>query len=106
MKLALTSSGYTAYGADTATTTQIPATTTATTLLTANSGRLHGSVFNDSTSPMYVLWWTTGTVSPTFYTVKIPAQGFYELPRINTWLGTLTGVWALAAGNAYVTEAS
>lgn len=98
---------------DTGAPTVVAAATSATTLAAGNDARVYLSVFNDSTAILYLLW-GSGTPSATNFTIKIPAQGFYELPTGPTtsgnlttvWVGAIRGVWAAVNGNAYVTEAT
>ena len=92
--------------AGTGTNTNVAGTTTnSTTILAANTARLGASIFNASTAVLYLS--RGATCTPTNYSVQVPAGGFYELPHQNgVYVGVITGVWATAAGTAYVTEDS
>lgn len=71
------------------------------TLLAANAARKGATIFNDSTVALYVKFGTTA--SPTDFTAKMDAQGYYEVPFGYT--GRIDGIWASdAAGAARVTE--
>lgn len=71
------------------------------TILATNSARLGGSVYNDSTSILYLLC-ASGTSSTSLYTVQIAAGGYFEIPA--NYTGVLKGIWSSANGNARVTE--
>jgi hypothetical protein len=84
----------------TATVTRVPAAITATTLQAANSDRKGITVYNDSTSVMYLK--LGAGASPTDYTVKLQKDSTYEAPF--AWIGIVTGIWVAANGAAMVTE--
>lgn len=87
--------------AATATVTSVADTASSTTLLAANASRLGASVYNDSTVALYLKCGTTASTSD--FTVKIPADGYWEAPAGYT--GRIDGVWASdASGSARVTE--
>lgn len=71
-------------------------------VLALNANRLGATVFNDSTSILYLLLVTGGTASATVYTVQIAANSYYEVPF--NYTGALVGIWSSANGNARVTE--
>lgn len=106
-KLKIDASGY-LYSrkgaAATGTNTSVAGTVSAsTTILAANVARLGATVFNDSTSILYLSLGATCTT--TNFTVKLAAGAYYELPNDSTgWVGIITGTWATATGNARVTE--
>lgn len=102
-RMTVSASGYGALVSDTAVPTIVPASVTSVTILAANDSRLHGMVFNDSTAVLYLLW-GPGPASSTNYSVKMAPNDFYELPRVNPFVGPLTGVWSSATGSAHVTE--
>jgi hypothetical protein len=78
-------------------------TTNGTALQAANTSRVGLYIFNDSTAILYVKLGTGA--SPTDWTIKLPAGGFYELP-VPYYRGAVSGVWASANGFARVTEVS
>jgi hypothetical protein len=78
-------------------------TTNGTTLQAANTSRVGLYIFNDSTAILYVKLGTGAT--PTDWTIRLAAGGFYELPT-PYYRGAVSGVWATANGFARVTEVS
>jgi hypothetical protein len=73
-------------------------------ILASNSSRLGATIYNDSTAALYLLL-ASGSASATNFTVKVAADGYYEVPFGYT--GAIDGVWASnASGNARVTEFS
>lgn len=82
----------------------VPASTTAVELMPMNPDRIHGQVFNDSTAVLFVRWGTGASTG--VYTTKVAPQALYELPRVNPYVGPVSGVWATANGSAKVTEAT
>jgi hypothetical protein len=87
--------------AETATQTNVAAAITTNTLLAANPARLGATIWNDSTSVLYVRLSTFGA-SATTATVKMPADSYYEVPFGYT--GAIQGIWVSATGSARVTE--
>jgi hypothetical protein len=86
----------------TATQTSVVSTvTTNTTLLAANANRLGASIYNESTSVLFILL-GTGTESTTVYTLQMAAGAYYEVP--NAFTGIIKGHWVTANGSARVTE--
>jgi hypothetical protein len=86
----------------TATQTSVASTvTTNTTLLAANAARLGASIYNESTSVLFILL-GTGTESATVYTLQMAAGAYYEVP--NAFTGIIKGHWVTANGSARVTE--
>jgi hypothetical protein len=77
--------------------------TNGTTLQATNTARAGLYIFNDSTAVLYVKLGTGAT--PTDWTIRIAAGGFYELP-VPYYRGAVSGVWASANGFARVTEIS
>ncbi|UZJ58562.1 hypothetical protein OKW98_18465 [Pseudomonas sp. KU26590] len=73
-----------------------------TTLLAANAARRGATIFNESTSVLYLKLGSASSI--TSYTVIIAANGYYEVPFGYT--GAITGLWASANGAARVTEVS
>ena len=85
----------------TAAVTSVGDSTTSVALLAANTTRLGGTIYNDSTADLFIA--LGATASTTAYTVAVPADGYYELPT--GWVGPVAGVWASDAGGfARVTE--
>jgi hypothetical protein len=70
------------------------------TLLASNASRKGATIYNDSTSVLYVKFGTTA--SNTSFTVRMIANAYYEVPFSHT--GRIDGIWASATGNARVTE--
>lgn len=103
-KQVLTTSGESRFVCDTPDVRPVAASVTAVELMPMNPDRVHGQIFNDSTSVLYVRWGAGAT--STVYTTKVAPQGFYELPRVNAYVGPVSGVWATANGSAKITEAS
>jgi len=66
-------------------------TATSTTLLAANGSRVGGTLYNDSSAVLYVLW-GSGTASASNYSVRLYSSGYVEIP-VN-YTGVVTGVWA------------
>ena len=85
----------------TGTESNVSSSASAVTLLAANTSRLGGSFFNDSTAVLYLLC-SSQTPSATLYTVQVGAGAYYELPYRYT--GIVKGIWASANGSARVTE--
>jgi hypothetical protein len=75
--------------------------TTNTTLLAANANRLGASIYNESTSVLFILL-GAGTESATVYTLQMAAGAYYEVP--NAFTGIIKGHWVTANGSARVTE--
>lgn len=92
--------------AATSTPTNVASSATSVTLLPANLNRKGASIFNDSTSVLYLLQGGNGTASITNYTLQIAAGGFYALPPPYIYTGLITGIWSAANGAARVTELS
>ena len=71
------------------------------TLLAANSSRMGASIFNDSSSILYVKLGTTATT--TDFSVKLFQDGYYEVPFGYT--GRIDGIWSAdSTGAARITE--
>jgi tartrate dehydratase alpha subunit/fumarate hydratase class I-like protein len=96
------------FGTASATNTNVTATTTSTTLFTAQDNTANvitaRSVHNDSTSILY-LKRGGGTASATSFSTKIQPDSYYEFPQ-PVFPGLVTGVWAAANGAARCTEDS
>lgn len=82
----------------------VAAATSSTTLAAGNSSRKAFYVYNDSSSAMYLAFAATATT--TAYTVKVPANNFFEMPTSPVYTGAISGIWDTATGNARITEMS
>lgn len=87
----------------TGTTTSVASLATNVQLLPTNAARKGFTVYNDSTSVLYLKLGTTATI--TSFTVPIGAGGFYENPK-PVYTGEVDGIWASANGSARITELS
>lgn len=86
--------------APTATLANVAGSASSVTLIAANADRLGATIFNDSTSALYVKFGSTA--SATSFVVKMQANDYYEIP--NGYTGIITGIWDTATGNARTTE--
>jgi hypothetical protein len=86
----------------TGTLSSVASSATSVTILALNASRKGMTVFNESTSILYLAF--AATASLTAYTLQVPANSYYELPFVKTYTGIITGIWASANGNARVTE--
>lgn len=85
------------------TTATVAASTSAVTLIAHQpNGVSTRTIYNDSSADLYVKFGTAA--SPTDFTVKIPAGGYYEVPGTGPYGGIITGIWSAAVGNARCTE--
>lgn len=88
--------------ATTATLTNVNDTASSTTLKAAAAGRKGLIIHNDSTSALFVKYGATASASS--YTVKIAADGYWEMPQ-PIYTGVVDGIWASdASGAARITE--
>ena len=78
----------------------IPASTTSALLLASNPARKGATIWNNSTSNLYIEFVATATT--TVFAVKISADGYYELPF--NYTGSVSGIWDAATGLALVRE--
>lgn len=102
---AVTQSGtWTVQAANTATSTlsNVSSSASNVTLLSSNSSRKGATIFNDSSSALYVKFGATS--STTSFTVKIAAGGYFEVPGPAVYTGILDGIWDSVSGAARVTE--
>ena len=88
-------------GGSSATVTQVTSSASSGVLQASNGLRRGLCIHNASTQTLYVKFGTTA--SATSYTVKLAADGYYEMPA-NLYTGRGDGIWASANGYAYVTE--
>tara|TARA_R110000868_G_scaffold148399_7_gene370319 strand:- start:70 stop:1002 length:933 start_codon:yes stop_codon:yes gene_type:complete len=84
-----------------ATLTNVTSSATTATILASNSNRRMATIYNDSTSALYLKY--GATASATSYTIKMEAGAYYELPT-PVYTGVLDGIWISANGFARVTE--
>lgn len=81
--------------------TSVAATVSNTTLLASNSAREGATLFNDSNRPLYVKLGTTASTAS--FTVKVGAQGYYEVPA--SYTGQIDALWGdPAIGSVLITE--
>jgi hypothetical protein len=85
----------------TSTVATVGASVTSVTLLAANAARKGATVYNTSTSWLFV---RLGAVANTTsgFSAKLPPEGYLELPF--GWTGLVDGIWLSAVGGALVTE--
>lgn len=74
---------------------------TSATLLTANTARLFGSVYNPLTTDLLIA--LAATASAASYTVLVPPLGYFELPP--SYTGAVAG-YSTGAGTVYATAVS
>jgi hypothetical protein len=82
------------------TTTTVASSASNVQLLAANASRLGSTIFNDSSSMLYVKLGSTATL--TDFTIKVFPQSYYEVPFGFT--GNINGFWISANGSARVGE--
>jgi hypothetical protein len=80
----------------------VTSSATNVTLLASNASRKGFTIFNDSTSVLYVKF--GATASATSFHVKMAAGSYYESPAGVNYTGIIDGIWASANGNARVGE--
>lgn|SRR5574341_381631 len=88
--------------------TTVNDTAASATILAANNARKGATIWNDSTSVLYLLL-ASGTASATNSSVKLNANDIYELPVCTggVYRGVINGIWSAdAAGAARITEFS
>ncbi len=89
--------------ADAAAITVVASQDTNITILAANANRIGATIHNTDTGPLYLKFGATAIVASSF-TVKIPADGYYELPA-PVYRGIIDGIWTSSgSGSAFVTE--
>ena len=91
----------------------VAASATSVVLAAASGARRGLTVYNDSTSVLYLKYGPGASTS--LFTVQVPGGGVYELPVVpltpseavgGCYSGVVTGVWSSAVGAAMVTEVS
>lgn len=80
----------------------VAATTTSTTILTANSSRSGVVLTNTSTGDLYLLY-GSGTASSTAFSVHVPAGASWVMDD-PIYTGQIDGVWTQTGGGAYGAE--
>ncbi len=89
----------------TAAVTSVTSTTTPNTqLLAADANRFAATIYNESTSVLYVLW-AAGTESTSVYSTQVAANGFVEVPP-GFASQRIAGHWVTANGSARITAAT
>ena len=81
--------------------TSVASSTSSAQFLTESQDRNGFSVYNDSTSDLYLLL-APGDASSSNYTITIEPSGYFEAPY--AYFGEVNGVWASVNGSAKVTE--
>lgn len=79
----------------------IAGSVTNVTLIASNAARRGASIFNDSTSALYIKYGATASTSS--FTVKVNPGGYFEVPQ-PCYTGIVDGIWDSATGTARVTE--
>lgn len=93
-------------GPSVGTITSVNDAATSTTLLAANTSRKGVTIYNDSTSLLYLAL-ADVTASATVYSAQVPAGVLYEMPLMQggVYTGIIKGIWASdASGAARITE--
>jgi len=81
----------------------VASSATVVTLAAANDSRTQLTIFNDSTSALYVKLGSAGSTSS--FSIKMSAGSYYELAGGSTvYTGVVTGLWDSVNGAARVTE--
>lgn len=84
-----------------ATLANVSGSATSVTLQAANTARRGWTALNDSSAALYVKF--GATASTVSFTVKVPAGGYFEMPK-PVYTGVIDGIWDSAAGAVRVTE--
>lgn len=79
----------------------VSASTTFVPLLTLNSARKGVTIWNNSSANLYIELGTSA-VTTTSFSVKVGADGYYELPF--GYIGPINGIWDGSTGSALVRE--
>ena len=85
----------------TATLANVASSASSVTLFAASGTAKARTIFNDSTSVLYVKFGATASTSS--YTVQLASNAYYEFPQ-PAYAGVVDGIWASANGNARVTS--
>lgn len=81
--------------------TNVASSATSVTVIAANPNANGRTVFNDSTSVLYLKFGATASTAS--YTVQLAAGAYYEFPQ-PLYGGIVDGIWSAANGAARVTE--
>ena len=81
--------------------TQVAASATVVTLKASNVSRNQLIIYSDSTADLYIKLGSGASL--TDYSVKLMQDDCFEF-NFPAYTGIVTGIWASATGNAYVTE--
>lgn len=82
--------------------TNIAQNTSTVQLLAANTSRRTAYIMNDTPGNLYIAYAASSAL--TAYSVKIPSEGFWEMPSV-TYNGQISGIWDVSgSGKAYITE--
>ena len=87
--------------ADNAVVTSVSSSQSNTTLLVANDDRKMATIYNNSTSVLFIKYGATASVSS--FSLKIGAGDYLEFPY-PCYTGQIDGFWEALNGNAMVTE--
>jgi hypothetical protein len=83
--------------------TTVASSATVVNLVAENGNRVGLYIHNASTAILYIK--VDGDATTTNYTVLIPANALYEMPR-RYFTDKVTGIWASVNGQANITEIS
>ncbi len=83
--------------------TSVASSASSVNLLTLNTNRKAFSIYNDSTSILYLK--LGATASNISYSAQVPPKGYYESQSV-IYTGVVDGIWASANGFARITELS
>lgn len=90
--------------ASTSAVTSVNDTASNTTLLASNADRKGLSIHNNSPVTLYVKFGATATTAAGGWSVKMPADSFYEMPA-PVYTGQIDGIWSSdSTGYAEITE--
>lgn len=90
--------------ASSATLSNVSDTASSASLLASNSSRRGVLLHNNSSSTLYVKYGATASIAAGGYSVKIPADGYWEMP-LPIYTGAVDGIWSVdASGYVNITE--
>ena len=79
----------------------IAGSVTALTLFSTTTARAGATIWNDSSSRLYVKYGQN--LSTTLYSFKIGPYGYWEMGPVG-FAGIITGIWEVATGSAFTTQ--
>lgn len=89
-----------------ATTSAVASSATAITLVAANTARRALSIFNFSTSDLYIKLGTGAAFSGTpSFLARLGPSSYWEMPTRPIFTGLVSGIWSAVNGYAMITEA-